>query len=92
MIIGGNMDPDAGMSHDMTEGLSDPSSPESSFDDSELFQTAMADDVTSQLAAAGNKLKIIFNSLNKSIVPYNYNYVNISKLCNKLTHEISIRL
>lgn len=52
MIITSGMDQDAGISHNMTE-LSEPSSSESNFDESELFQTTMTDDVTAQLAAAG---------------------------------------
>ena len=44
--------PGMGSGH-LSEVISEPSSPESTFEDSDLFQHAMADDVTAQLAAAG---------------------------------------
>ena len=44
------------LSSDMMSDLSEPSSPESeSFDTSDLLSTAVNDDITNQLAAAGTK-------------------------------------
>lgn len=38
----------------MSDDISEPSSPESSFDANDLYSNAVNDDVTAQLAAAGN--------------------------------------
>jgi hypothetical protein len=37
----------------MSDEISEPSSPESSFDANDLYSNAVSDDVTAQLAAAG---------------------------------------
>ena len=37
----------------MSDAISEPSSPESAFDDSDLLNSSVTDDVTSQLLAAG---------------------------------------
>lgn len=38
----------------ITEDVSEPSSPDTPFDDTDLLNPAVNDDVTAQLAAAGN--------------------------------------
>ena len=39
----------------MSDDISEPSSPESSFDANDLYSNAVSDEVTAQLAAAGTK-------------------------------------